>query len=287
MKTPVPISAILRRKQPEKASNSRIRSRVLTRLGACLFLFATVLHGLVIGGHLDYRNSPWQRVPGHIAGALGFAAGDVRITGLVHQEPESVLAAIGVSPGGSLIGFEAGQAKRLLENLDWIGSADVMRIFPNRLDIVVAEREPFAIWQRDGAHYVIDKSGVAMSTLDPKRMASLLLVTGEGAHLAVAGLAKDLAAVPDIGVRVKAAARVGQRRWTLFLDNGLTVALPEHDSVSAIRLMARLEQSEGILEKGVKSIDLRLDGRVIIAIATVDKPDKAKSPEKMKLSQNQ
>jgi cell division protein FtsQ len=226
-------------------------------------------------------------VPGQIAGALGFAAGDIRITGLVHQDPEAVLAAIGVNPGGSLIGFEAAQAKKLLENLDWVASAHVLRIFPNRLDIVVAEREPFAIWQRDGAYYVIDRSGVAMSTLDPKRMASLLLVTGEGAHVAAAGLAGDLDQVPELKERVKAAARVGQRRWTLFLDNGLTIALPENDPVSAMQLMARLEKSEGILEKGVRNIDLRLDGRVIIAIATVDKPDKAKSSEKMKLSQNQ
>jgi cell division protein FtsQ len=285
MKSPIATPSFLRKRR--EPAERRLRSRVLTRLGACLFLLATVMHGLVIGGHLDYRNSPWQRVPGQIAGALGFAAGDIRITGLVHQEPESVLAAIGVNPGGSLIGFEAGQAKKLLENLDWVASANVLRIFPNRLDIVVAEREPFAIWQRDGAHYVIDKSGVAMSTLDPKRMASLLLVTGEGAHLAAADLERDLAAVPDIGIRVKAAARVGQRRWTLFLDNGLTVALPEKDPISAIQLMARLEKSEGILEKGVENIDLRLDGRIIIAIATVDKPDKAKSAEKMKLSQNQ
>jgi hypothetical protein len=54
-----------------------------------------------------------------------------------------------------------------------------------------------------------------------------------------------------------------------------------------MRLMARLEKSERILEKGVESVDLRVDGRIVIAIATVDKPDKAKTPEKMKLSQNQ
>jgi cell division protein FtsQ len=285
MKNPIAMPSFLRQKrQPQ---GPRLRSRFLMRLGACVFLFTTVMHGLVIGGHLDYRNSPWHRVPGQIAGTLGFAASDIRITGLVHQEPESVLAAIGVSPGGSLIGFEAAQAKKLLENLDWVASADVMRIFPNRLDIVVAEREPFAIWQRDGAHYVIDQSGIAMSTLDPKRMASLLLVTGEGAHLAAASLVKDLASVPDLKERVRAAARVGQRRWTLFLDNGLTIALPEKNQLPAMQLMSRLEKSEGLLEKGIKNVDLRLDGRVIIAVATVDKPDKAKAADKMKLSQNQ
>ncbi|MGE3829889.1 MAG: cell division protein FtsQ/DivIB, partial [Parvibaculaceae bacterium] len=105
--------------------------------------------------------------------------------------------------------------------------------------------------------------------------------------LAAAALVKDLASVPDLKERVRAAARVGQRRWTLFLDNGLTIALPEKNQLPAMQLMSRLEKSEGLLEKGIKNVDLRLDGRVIIAVATVDKPDKAKAADKMKLSQNQ
>ena len=45
-------------------------------------LFGAIVHGLVIGGHLDYDGSPWRKLPGQIASSLGFAADDIRITGL-------------------------------------------------------------------------------------------------------------------------------------------------------------------------------------------------------------
>jgi cell division protein FtsQ len=269
----------LPRKEPS------FRARFIARAGACALLFGTITHGLVIGGHLDYDGSPWRKLPGQIASSLGFAADDIRITGLVHQEPETLLSALGVKPGGSLVGFDAVRARALLENLDWVAQATVMRKYPNRLDIIVTERQPFAIWQRDGAHYVIDQTGTAMSTLDPKRMSSLLLVTGEGAHRAVAQLVNDLNAVPRVKKHVTAAARVGQRRWTLYLDNGVTVALPEMGSDKALTALAKLDQAQGLMSRGIKGIDFRLPGEMIVELAEPAVPDK--DVKNFKVSQQQ
>ncbi|MGE0239561.1 MAG: cell division protein FtsQ/DivIB [Parvibaculaceae bacterium] len=262
-----------------------LRARFMARAGACTLLFGAIIHGLVIGGHLDYDGSPWRKLPGQLASSLGFAADDIRITGLVHQEPETLLSAIGVSPGGSLVGFDAVRARALLENLDWVAQATVMRKYPNRLDVVVTERQPFAIWQRDGAHYVIDQTGTAMSTLDPKRLASLLLVTGEGAHRAVADLVGELDAVPRVKKHVAAAARVGQRRWTLYLDNGVTVALPETGSAQALATLAKIDRAQGILSKGIKAIDLRLPDEMIVELVAPALPDK--DVKNFKVSQQQ
>ena len=262
-----------------------VRTRFMARAGACALLFGAMVHGLVIGGHLDYEGSPWRKLPGQLASSLGFAADDIRITGLVHQEPETLLSAIGVTPGGPLVGFDAVRARALLENLDWVAQATVMRKYPNRLDIIVTEREPFAIWQRDGAHYVIDQTGTAMSTLDPKRLASLLLVTGEGAHRAVADLVGNLNAAPQLKRHVSAAARVGERRWTLYLDNGVTVALPEKGADMALAKLAQLDQAQGFLSKGIKAIDLRLPGEMIVELAAPVTSDK--DVKNFKVSQQQ
>src|SRR3954452_4404049 len=234
--------ALKRRLARAFAAEPRSRARILARTAGCLFLAAAIAHGLILGGHLDYAGSPWTKVPGKFASLLGFAADDIRISGLVHQEPETALAAIGVEPGGSLIGFDAVRARKLLENLDWVASAEVVRRFPNELDITIAEREPFAIWQRGGLHYVIAKDGAAVSALDPGRVSLLPLVTGEGAHTAANDLINQLEAVPAIRSHLRAAARVGERRWTLFLDNGLRIALPEEDVGQALATVDRLDR---------------------------------------------
>ena len=73
--------------------------------------------------------------------------------------------------------------RRLLENLDWVATATVQRSFPNQLEISVEERVPFAVWQRAGAYYVIDRSGSAMSNVTAGKFASAS--PGDGRRRAV------------------------------------------------------------------------------------------------------
>ncbi len=142
-----------------------------------------------------------------------------------------------------------------------------MRRFPNQLDIAVKEREPFAIWQRGKSYYVIDRTGAAMSGIAASHLVKLPLVTGEGANTAAAELINHLEAYPDLLLQVKAAARVGGRRWTLYLDSGATVLLPEQNVADAVRTVNDLNVSQQILSKGIRSVDLRLDGRVTVEVA--------------------
>lgn len=267
------------------AWGQRKRVRFAARAAAVLFLSFAILRGVILGGYLDYEGSPYARLPGKLAGLAGMAAEDIKIEGLVHQEPEAVLKAIGVTPGGSLIGFDAGQAKRLLESLDWVASAKVQRLFPNQLEIAIAERVPFAIWQRGSNYYVIDRSGAAMSTLPASLMTRLPLVSGEGAGVAAAELINQLEAFPGLMLQVKAAARVGDRRWTLYLDNGVKVLLPEEGVAGALAAVAKLDQAQQLLSKGITAVDLRLGDRITVAMAEVE--EAAKEAAKAKEAKRQ
>jgi cell division protein FtsQ len=261
------------------------RARVAARVSAVLFLGVTIMHGIILGGYLDYDGSPWAKVPGKLSSLIGWAADDIRIKGLVHQEPAMVLAALGIKPGGSLVGFDAANAKALLENLDWVSTATVQRSFPNQLEISVVERVPFAVWQRAGSYYVIDRSGSAMSNVLPGKLPALPLVTGEGAQFEVADLVNQLEVSPDLSSKVSGAARVGQRRWNLYLDNGITVLLPEKNVEAALARLEGLDASQHLLSKGVRSVDLRFPGRVIVGIAEIAETTADKV--KLKLSQNE
>ncbi len=271
-----------RTSSPFLAMGESLRVRFAVRAGAVAFLGLAILRGILLGGYLDYEGSPWVRLPGKLASIAGMAADDIRIDGLVHQDPETVLAAIGVTPGGSLIGFDASHAKRLLESLDWVASAKVQRLFPNQLEIAVAERQPFAIWQRDGQYYVIDKSGAAMSNISANQMTTLPLVTGEGAQTAAAELVNQLEAFPALMLQVKAAARVGDRRWNLYLDSGVKVMLPENGAADALADLAKLDESQKILSKGITAVDLRLADRMTVAMAVAEDTDTAAKAAKKK-----
>ena len=251
------------------------KSRILARSSAVVFLGATIVHGLTLGGQLDYEGSPWTRIPDKLASFVGLAADDIRISGLAHHDPELLMRALNVKPGGSLLGFDAGQARRMLEGMDWVASASVQRKFPNMLEIAVVEREAIAIWQRDGSYYLIDSSGVAMGGLELLSKSKFFLVTGEGANLRAAELINHMEVTPALRLKVRAAAMVGKRRWTLYLDNGVKIALPETGVPEALAKVSALEASQGILEKGITGLDMRIAGQVTVSIAEVVEPEES------------
>ena len=184
--------------------------RALSRTFACGFLIAVIGYGLVRGEHLDSIDSPDHSLLGRVAPIFGYSAQTIRISGLERRTPEAVLAAIGIEPGSPLFGFDAEQARNLLQNIDWVEKAAIRLVFPNTLEIEITEREPFAIWQREGRYYVIDRTGVAMGA-DVKNYAGILpLVTGAGAQLAAYDLFNQLASHRELAAKVKAAARVGR-----------------------------------------------------------------------------
>ncbi len=263
---------------------NRRSARFLARAAGVGILAMAAGFGLHDGGHLSYPGSPWENASGRVASLFGFAADGIKIAGLKYHDAELVLSPIGVRPGGSLIGFDAGNARKLLENMDWVLSAKVMRLFPNELEISVTEREPFALWQRGGSHYVIDKTGSAMSSLDPARMRNLPLVTGDGAQSAISELVNQLEAHPRLKSKMLAAARVGQRRWTLHLDNGVSIALPEKGVEKAMARVEELDERYDLLSKGIKGIDLRVADRVTV---TVSEMPAGGSESKLKVSQRQ
>lgn len=241
--------------------------RIMARTGAVMFLGAAVLYGGVTSGGLEYPGSPFARLPAQLASFIGMAADDVNISGLYHHEPEQVLQVIGVRPGGSLVGFNAREAREALRALDWVKSAEVQRVFPNRIEISLVEREPFAIWQIDGQYKVIGRDGVPLSGYTQRTTSGLPLVTGPGANEAASDFINHLSAMPEIAAKMHAAARVGQRRWNLYLDNGVKIALPEKDLGLALEQVAALDAEQNILSKGIREIDLRLAGRLVVALA--------------------
>ena len=257
-----------RYKKPAKGMRKKDIS-LIWRFGARSFavsaVFATALYGIIVGEHVKDTNSLLYNVQGRIAGQFGYAAQEIRVAGLKRQKASTVLRAIKVKPDDSLIGFSATAAQSVLEQVDWVQKAQVHRIYPNQLEIDIVERVPFAIWQRDGEFYVIDKTGAAFTSIEAGDVKKLLVVTGEGAHKKVFELVNHMEAHLGLKSKVVAAGRVGDRRWNLYLKNGLKVMLPEKGLAEALVRLEQLQYDTGVFEKAVASIDLRLGEQIVVS----------------------
>ena len=261
-RVPRPLKRLLHRR-----GDCPLAYRMGARFAAVAFLGFAIVLGIVEGGHLNYPESPWQKLPGKLASFVGQAAEDIEITGVEQHDPRLVLDAIGVKPGGSLIGFDPSQARERLEALDWVHDANVRRAFPNRLLVNVTEREAFAIWQKNGTHYVVDREGVAMSGINPALLRGVIVVSGEKANVAAEQLVNQLEAVPDLKAMVSAASRLGMRRWNLYLANGTKILLPPDGVEDALQRALDLERSSRLLSGQAAELDLRIAGEARIAVA--------------------
>lgn len=195
---------------------------------------------------------------------LGLSVRDVFVEGRAETAPADILAAIGIRHGAPILAFDPRRAKSELEALAWIGRADVERRLPDTIYIRVVERAPLALWQNHGRMALIDREGVEIRGVDVRRFAHLPQVVGPDAPIHAAQLVALLETEPDIARRVTAAIRVGGRRWNLKLDNGIDVRLPEINAGAAWVRLAELVRKDGLLERDVTVVDLRLPDRLIL-----------------------
>ena len=80
----------------------------------------------------------------------------------------------------------------------------------------------------------------------------------------------------SVAGRVAAAVRVGGRRWTLHLDNGIDVELPEEKLQEAWAQLAQLERTSRLLARDVQVVDMRLPDRLVVRVT----PEPPKEPAK-------
>ena len=232
-----------------------------------VFFLVTALAGIIAGGHVPKAIGDARTALYGFLGEGGLTVTRIKPVGQSLMPPEELYAAIGLEEGKSSI-FEADphDIRMRLEALPWVARADVRRVWPNRVEILIVERRPVALWQSDGKIQVVDRDGAPITAHDPQRFANLLLVVGAGAAQHASALIDMLGTQPTLTIRVKAAVFVGQRRWNLRLDNGVEVRLPEEGAEGALLELVQLDKEQQILAREIDAIDLRFPDRLIVKL---------------------
>ena len=204
---------------------------------------------------------------GRASMALGLVVTEVSLTGREEAGQADVVAALALAPEQQILSFDIEAARRRIEALGWVYRAHVGRRLPSTLEVVIEERLPFALWQRQGKVALIDRAGGVITGEGLGRFTALPLVVGRDANEHAAALIDVMGSAPHLRSRVEAAIRVGERRWTLRLDNGISVLLPEDGIAAAWRRLNALQRDDRILDRDVSEIDLRLADRLVIRVA--------------------
>ena len=242
------------------------RARKHSRLGIGLLATASVLvlgwaalRGAEPGGMIAHAQTRFSQ----IAASAGLRVRHVEVEGRVNTPEQLLRAAVGITRDEAILSVRLAAVKERVESLMSVQSVTVERRLPDRIVIRLTERQPFAVWQNQGKFSLVDRAGKVVEQ-DLTESRGLPLIVGIGAPAAAAPLIDALNQHPALLSRLVAAVRIGERRWNLRLNTGTDILLPEGQEVVAIKRLMGLHQDQGLLDRPLKSVDLRLPDRLVV-----------------------
>ncbi len=274
---PLPVPVAPRRQRPGRQPGpgpsklafrlSRLWKKAWLRRAALLlpvlclgFLALRVAMSPAVAAWLEHRR---EAVVAALSSRPEFAVSDFHVTGASDPIVQSIGRIVALSPGTSSLTLDVAALQARIAALGPVRSARVKLGPDGILRIAVEERMAEALWRdQDGALWLVDREGVAMGPAGPRaEHPALPVVIGEGAAEAMDEALSLLRAVPELQQRLRALVRVGDRRWDLALDRGLTIMLPEQGAEAALARIMALHYGEELLDRDLTVIDMRLGER--------------------------
>jgi cell division protein FtsQ len=280
---PRPHATASRRIQRGRAVWSRAYDRLLQRCAATVaqfhpprgagiaasvaLLIAALGYGVVRGGHIAEFVDELKNARDAIANTVGFRIAAISLSGQKEVSREEVLTTTGVTGRNSLLFLDVDAARERLKTNPWIADATVLKLYPDHLQITITERQPFALWQKDGRLSVIASDGTVLEPFVAGRYFGLPLVVGRGAQLQAQDFIAIINKYPDIRALLRASILVADRRWNLRLKNGIDVRLPETNVERALETLVGLDRDKKLLSRDIVAIDLRLPDRATVRLS--------------------
>jgi cell division protein FtsQ len=264
---PLALGARTRRRRPVLSPADRRVPRHLGTVLTLAFFLGVGAYGMVRGGQYQWFRDTYGAPYDVAARAVGLGIERVTIAGLSQLRENEILQTAGISSKQSLVFLDAPDARERLERLPLVKTASVRKLFPHELVVTLTEREPFALWQRNGEVFVVAGDGTVIDLFQDARFANLPLVVGDEANARAREYTALLQGAGALRSKIRAGMLVSGRRWNLKMDNGIDVRLPELEAGAALARLAKLDREQKILDKDVLAIDLRMNDRVVVRLS--------------------
>ena len=156
-----------------------------------------------------------------------------------------------------MLDFDTDAAKARLEAVAWIRHAQVMRLLPSTLQVVVEERTPLRRLAEQGP----DLRGRCRGRRSGAGLArslcrACLWSWARARRSPPPNCTISWRPIDDLKQKLIAAIRVGDRRWTLKLASGLEIMLPDDNVGEALNSLAKLDAERGLLKRDIAAVDL-------------------------------
>jgi cell division protein FtsQ len=181
---------------------------------------------------------------------------------MVRLKPEILMQAIEQEVTGGFWGVSLNKIRRIVQQLDWVKTVSVRRVWPNALEIKIEEARPLAYWTRHG---VITETGQTIA--DPQGLYEAwdALPVLQGAPNYFKKLCDILEFFQNnsqaLNIRIKKITVSSRSAWRMELQDGILVIFGRNDVDARIhRFLKCYGQIRGQIKdegKQISYIDMR------------------------------
>lgn len=150
-----------KRKLTEKEKRRRQRKKKIIKIA----LFATVSAALIAAAAVTY---------------FTLIVDSIEVYGCTHYDAEELIKASGLSVGKHMWLERVSEAESRMEQNAYIATADVIRVYPNKLVVNITEREEAAVLVGMNTQAVIDKDGYVLYIGARADYSGLIQISGMG-----------------------------------------------------------------------------------------------------------
>lgn len=227
--------------------------------GLAVFLLATAISSMVFGDHT-------RTVTSALTAASGLGIDRIKITGQSETSEVDILDRLAIGEFRSLFTFDLDAARERVEALPWVAQATLKKLYPETLEVAIAERLPYALWRREGELSLIDPQGRVITNTIGERYATLPLVIGPGANTRVDEFLSLVMAHPTLVPRVRAGVLISQRRWNVVLDDDVEIMLPWAEPAGALARVVAADRHSDLLSRDISHVDVRSPARFVVRL---------------------
>jgi cell division protein FtsQ len=199
--------------------------------------------------------------------AAGFGINQVNVTGQHFASDSDIYDAIDLTNVRTFAAFDSEAALKRIERIPWIDKAQITRVYPGTLDIVVRERTPSIVWTRGNETYLVDATGRVLGPTPVASNWALPRVVGEGATDDATPMLAALRQYPEIEKQYAYGERIAERRWRIVLKSGTMIDLGADREIEGLQEIANASAAAPALKGKPMIIDVRTPGRIALRAA--------------------
>lgn len=177
-----------------------------------------------------------------------------------NKDLSALVSAVNIAPGTNSYSIDLQEMNKRVSNVPGIKKSAVRRMPNGNLSVHVSLHKAIALWTDGENFFPLSADGTIVNTPTQTRNISNIVFRGK----MPSNISDITQSAHKLVGHLNYIEWIENRRWNLHTNTGIVVMLPEHNPSTAINTLVVLNNKHGILNKKIRTIDMRDNARILV-----------------------